>query len=339
MHQQQTSRIQPQPVRSNRHTSCIIPAHPSRGLVKACIDPTSRRLNWLSYNTTCLSPLKLDLGTLSDDTANCAVTGAVFEHMLQATSWPVSTANSVHNIQAPSNTIMSFCRSEMDLAPAKGLETLRGSKGRRALTGHSFKHMLQQADLEAVYTVPRRLTTQVCLICRSGMDPAEAVKALAEGQVRCAVTGSALEHMLQQGDLSVLEAVYTVPRRLTTHICLICRSGMDPAEAVKALAEGRVRCAVTGSALEHMLQQTDLSMLEAVMRNVVVFARMQPHQKGQVMDLLNIRGLYQLHLGQPRHIMVSLCCTTLLCHVGPQGPPGPDLLYSGCMHVRLTAFF
>ena len=79
---------------------------------------------------------------------------------------------------------------------------------------------------------------------------------------------------------------------------------MDAAQALCALAEGRARCAVTGDAFEHMLQMADLSMLETVMRNVVVFARMRPFQKGQVIDLLNIRGLYQMHRGQPRHIKV-----------------------------------
>lgn len=79
----------------------------------------------------------------------------------------------------------------------------------------------------------------------------------------------------------------------------------DSASALTALAEGQARCAVTGDAFEHLLQCGDLSMLEAVMRNVVVFARMRSYQKGQVMDLLTIRGLYQMHMGQVRHIQVS----------------------------------
>ena len=41
------------------------------------------------------------------------------------------------------------------------------------------------------------------------------------------------------------------------------------------------------------------------MRNVVVFARMKSHQKGQVMDLLGERGLHQIFKGQPRHVPVS----------------------------------
>ena len=54
-----------------------------------------------------------------------------------------------------------------------------------------------------------------------------------------------------------------------------------------------------------MLQQDDLSVVETVMRNVVVFARMNSHQKGQVMDLLGERGLHQIFKGQPRHVPVS----------------------------------
>ena len=74
--------------------------------------------------------------------------------------------------------------------------------------------------------------------------------------------------------------------------------------ALSALAEGELQCAVTGDALEHMLQLQETSLLEAVMRNAVVFARMKPHQKGQVMALLGTAGLHQLFDGQHRHIEV-----------------------------------
>ena len=71
-----------------------------------------------------------------------------------------------------------------------------------------------------------------------------------------------------------------------------------------------MQCAVTGDALEHMLQLEDTSLLEAVMRNAVVFARMKPHQKGQVMDLLGAVGIHQLFDGQPRHIQVRHACSS-----------------------------
>ena len=89
----------------------------------------------------------------------------------------------------------------------------------------------------------------------------------------------------------------------------------DGSWALSALAEGQLQCAVTGDALEHMLQLQDTSLLEAVIRNAVVFARMKPHQKGQVMDLLGTAGLYQLLDGQHRRIEV--CTATPCCHALP----------------------
>ncbi|KAL0046765.1 hypothetical protein WJX82_009387 [Trebouxia sp. C0006] len=59
---------------------------------------------------------------------------------------------------------------------------------------------------------------------------------------------------------------------------------------------------VTGPAFAHLLKQEDPSVLELVMHNVVVFARMQSHQKGQVMELIGARGLHQMLDGQSRHI-------------------------------------
>lgn len=82
------------------------------------------------------------------------------------------------------------------------------------------------------------------------------------------------------------------------------RPHMEPGEAFTAMTEGSLQCAVTGDAFEHLLQLHDVSLLEAVMRNAVVFSRMQPHQKGQVMDLLGLRGIHQLFEDHPRHIQV-----------------------------------
>ncbi len=83
------------------------------------------------------------------------------------------------------------------------------------------------------------------------------------------------------------------------------RHHMKPGEAFTAMTEGSLQCAVTGDAFEHLLQLHDVSLLEAVMRNAVVFSRMQPHQKGQVMDLLGSRGIHQPFEGHPRHIQVG----------------------------------
>jgi len=83
---------------------------------------------------------------------------------------------------------------------------------------------------------------------------------------------------------------------------LECEAGW----ALTALAEGHMQCTVTGDAFDHVLQLGDTSLLESVMRNAVVFARMKPHQKGQVVDLLSATGIHQLFDGQSRHIQVSL---------------------------------
>ena len=80
---------------------------------------------------------------------------------------------------------------------------------------------------------------------------------------------------------------------------------LDWSQAVASLAEGHAQCAVTGAAFELLLQQQDLSILEVVMRSVVVFARMQPHQKGQVMDLVTTRGIHQMAATGSRYIPVS----------------------------------
>ena len=71
------------------------------------------------------------------------------------------------------------------------------------------------------------------------------------------------------------------------------------------VVQGDAQCCVTGVAFEHMLQLGDQSLLETIMRNVVVFSRMKAHQKGEVMDLLGSKGLYRVINGQQHHIAVS----------------------------------
>ena len=82
--------------------------------------------------------------------------------------------------------------------------------------------------------------------------------------------------------------------------------GEDAVQALANMAQGRAHCCVTGPAFEHMLQQTNLSVLHAVMQSVVVFARMQSHQKGQVMQLVGVKGLHLVVHGQQRHIKVGV---------------------------------
>ena len=82
---------------------------------------------------------------------------------------------------------------------------------------------------------------------------------------------------------------------------------MEQTQALTALAEGRAQCAVTGSAFQSLLQQQDLHLLEVVLRSAVVFARMQPHQKGQVMDLMTVRGIHLQTDGASQYVPVSDC--------------------------------
>ena len=85
------------------------------------------------------------------------------------------------------------------------------------------------------------------------------------------------------------------------------RQDDEATRALTIIAEGQAQCAITGAAFEHLLQQEDLAILQAVLQNAVVFARMQPHQKAQVMSLLGAAGLHQVFRGRHRHIPVTAC--------------------------------
>ena len=76
-----------------------------------------------------------------------------------------------------------------------------------------------------------------------------------------------------------------------------------------------MQCAVTGDVFEALLQHHDVSPLESILRNAVVFSRMKPHQKGQVMNLLGIGAIHQLINGRLRNIPVcsSLSACLLDC--------------------------
>ena len=88
------------------------------------------------------------------------------------------------------------------------------------------------------------------------------------------------------------------------------RQDGEALRALTSIAEGQAQCAVTGAAFEHLLQQEDLSVLEAVLQNAVVFARMRPHQKAQVLSLLGGGGLHQVFQGRHRHIPVRAMADT-----------------------------
>ena len=84
------------------------------------------------------------------------------------------------------------------------------------------------------------------------------------------------------------------------------RQDGEATRALTSIAEGQAQCAITGAAFEHLLQQEDLAVLHAVLQNAVVFARMRPHQKAQVLSLLGGGGLHQVFQGRHRHIPVRL---------------------------------
>lgn len=94
------------------------------------------------------------------------------------------------------------------------------------------------------------------------------------------------------------------------------RLDSEATRALTTIAEGQAQCAVTGAAFEHLLQQEDLAVLEAVLQNAVVFARMRPYQKAQVMSLLGTAGLHQVFRGRHRHIPVRNLLASLFCPHG-----------------------
>ena len=77
-------------------------------------------------------------------------------------------------------------------------------------------------------------------------------------------------------------------------------------EALQSIAQGQAQCCVTGQAFEYLVQHAEPAVIESVMRHAVVFARMQSHQKGQVMELLSSRGLDRVVADQQHHIPVFL---------------------------------
>ncbi len=103
------------------------------------------------------------------------------------------------------------------------------------------------------------------------------------------------------------------------------------AQAVTAMAEGHLQCAVTGSAFAHLLQHASGLVIEAVMRNAVVFARMRPQQKGQVMDLLASRGLRHTCQGQSRQLTVS----SVITHIASVASNAVASCYKCCNRCKL----
>lgn len=103
------------------------------------------------------------------------------------------------------------------------------------------------------------------------------------------------------------------------------------AQAVTTMAEGHLQCAVTGAAFAHLLQHASGLVIEAIMRNAVVFARMRPQQKGQVMDLLASRGLRLTCQGQSRQLLVS----SVITHIASVASNAVTSCYKCCYRCKL----
>ena len=118
---------------------------------------------------------------------------------------------------------------------------------------------------------------------------------------------SAQDHPMTQDDLSCLRpSVIGASSNL-----LFTSEGYSPEDrpqtaqkALQSIAQGQAQCCVTGQAFEYLLQHAEPAVIESVMQHAVVFARMQSHQKGQVMELLSTRGLDQVVADQQQHIPV-----------------------------------
>ena len=88
-------------------------------------------------------------------------------------------------------------------------------------------------------------------------------------------TRQSFHRLTQDTDPLNLPSASENPLRGLTFTPARGRYHMDPYEALTAMSEGSMQCAVTAPALEYLLQLHDVSLLETVLRNAVVFSRMQ----------------------------------------------------------------
>ena len=122
---------------------------------------------------------------------------------------------------------------------------------------------------------------------------------------------SVQDHPMTQDDLSCLRPPVQGMHRAPSTGLLFTSEGYSPEdqpqtalEALQSIAQGQAQCCVTGQAFEYLLQHAEPAVIESVMQHAVVFARMQSHQKGQVMELLSSRGLDRVMADQQQHIPV-----------------------------------
>ena len=168
----------------------------------------------------------------------------------------------------------------------------------------SLTRLPSQIPLAVLASLPEIAADDISIHSRNTSETSS--KALLNFRQQLVQASSKLLHPGQQSQAPAYVPPVSALRGLTFTLGT-GRQRMEPRDAVRSMAEATLQCAVTAEAFEHLLQMQDMSVLEAVMRSAVVFSRMQPHQKGQVVDLLGVRGIHQPFQGQPRHVQVQQC--------------------------------
>lgn len=96
--------------------------------------------------------------------------------------------------------------------------------------------------------------------------------------------------------------------------CMLAGATNEPsrfipqAEAFRLIAEG-AKCTVTGPAFDHLLQLGEPAVVESVLQSLTVAARMQSHQKAQLVKMLSCQGLL---LPSKQHFKVMTAYLSIL---------------------------
>lgn len=108
-------------------------------------------------------------------------------------------------------------------------------------------------------------------------------------------------------------------------------------EAVAMIAMGH-QCIITGRVFEHLVQHADPALLETVLHNVAVCARMKSHQKAQLVQLLGSQGLTvsstrklkvnRRSLFQCLQLAVECGCGTSMCRLPHVNLPHSEVRHS-----------
>lgn len=241
---------------------------------------------------------------------HCLTTSPAAAHCLSPGSVPVQSlsSHSIHSPEMPAGRCDAMTPPAADAAAKSQAcpETACPASTAAAAKDHVRSLQLSELDSHAHRAQNRHVSFRTLPdeeACHHNatlpMPPASSRASLKSikppsADLQCPMTDAVRPPAADRDSLSMLNFVMSTTGQ-----------ALPAAEALNGLAEGQLQCALTGDAFKHMLRQCDLSVMETVMRNTVVFARMKPHQKGQVMDLLGSRGLHQVNLGQWCHVQVS----------------------------------